>query len=362
LFNRTNSSTRLRLNSSPREAQLEPTDPTRDKQWDHRLLSHPGSTVFHSAGWAKTLQETYGFAPGYLAVKDEHSLRALLPLMEARSSLLGTRGVSLPFTDECPPLLSAACSVNDLAAEALREGKKRHWKYWEGRNGFVQPSGLSSTGFYGHRLQLINDPRQLFQKCENSVRRAIRKAERMGLSFKMGCDASDLKTFYALHCQTRKKHGLPPQPYSFFEHLRKHLLMREQGFVAIASHGLEPVAALVFLHLGRKAVYKFGASDERYQQFRGMNFGMWKAIEWLAQNQFTELTFGRTSSSNEGLRRFKLGWGTEEYPIVYSRYDFKVGGYVPGKDHASGWHNRLFRSMPLPVLRWTGRLLYPHLV
>jgi len=306
--------------------------------------------------------DSYGFIPCYLMAKDDRSLLGLLPLMEARSPLLGCRGVSIPFTDECPPLTSAVVGADTLSKEALTEGQARSWKYWEGRSGFVETPGTGSVRFYGHRLRLSADIEKLFGSCESSVRRAVRKAERAGLTFETSSSESALRSYYELHCQTRKKHGLPPQPYFFFEHLRSHLLARNQGFIGLAHHGKTPVAGVVFLHFGTRAVYKFGASDYRCQELRGMNFAMWKAIEWLARNQFTELTFGRTSNDNEGLRRFKLGWGTEEYIVEYSRYNFKTGGFVRSEDRASGWHNRFFGCMPLPLLRFAGRLLYPHLV
>jgi hypothetical protein len=89
---------------------------------------------------------------------------------------------------------------------------------------------------------------------------------------------------------------------------------------------------------------------------------IWEAIKWLVRNRFTELTFGRTSMANEGLRRFKLGWGTEEYRISYSKYDFRQRQFVPDTDRASGWYNRVFALLPISLARWAGVLLYPHLV
>jgi hypothetical protein len=111
-----------------------------------------------------------------------------------------------------------------------------------------------------------------------------------------------------------------------------------------------------------KAIYKFGASNDELQQLRGSNLVIWEAIKWLVRNRFTELTFGRTSMANEGLRRFKLGWGTEEYRISYSKYDFRQSQFVPDTDRASGWYNRVFALMPISLARCAGVLLYPHLV
>ena len=40
------------------------------------------------------------------------------------------------------------------------------------------------------------------------------------------------------------------------------------GFVVLASKGSRPVAASGFFHTKTKAVYKFGASDEKHQDLR----------------------------------------------------------------------------------------------
>ena len=89
---------------------------------------------------------------------------------------------------------------------------------------------------------------------------------------------------------------------------------------------------------------------------------IWETIKWLVRNRFTELSFGRTSMADEGLRGFKLGWGTEEYRITYSKYDFWAETICPGYRPGLGCYNRLFALMPISLAPWAGVLLYPHLV
>jgi hypothetical protein len=124
---------------------------------------------------------------------------------------------------------------------------------------------------------------------------------------------------------------------------------------------LTPVAAAVFFHFGRQALFKFGASDYAFQQLRPNNLVMWEAMKRYAAEGFGSLHLGRTSLANEGLRRFKLGFGAAEEDIHYYRYDFASEAFVTSRDHAEGWHNRVFRGLPPPLLRWIGRMLYPHL-
>jgi CelD/BcsL family acetyltransferase involved in cellulose biosynthesis len=147
----------------------------------------------------------------------------------------------------------------------------------------------------------------------------------------------------------------------FFENIVRYVFAAGQGFVATARLQERPVAAAVFFKWGRQAIYKFGASDYNAQHLRPNNLLMWSVIKKLAEERFTRLHMGRTSLGNEGLRRFKLGFGASEEKISYCRYDFNKGSFVRDEDRAEGWINNLFRLLPPPLFRMAGRILYPHL-
>src|SRR5688572_2879998 len=102
---------------------------------------------------------------------------------------------------------------------------------------------------------------------------------------------------------------------------------------------------------GRRGIYKFGASDESKQEARANNLVMWEGIRWLREHGSEELDFGRTSMSNEGLRRFKAGWGSQESVLEYVKYDLKRACFQVDKDRASGLHNEIFCRMPIALLR-----------
>jgi lipid II:glycine glycyltransferase (peptidoglycan interpeptide bridge formation enzyme) len=235
------------------------------------------------------------------------------------------------------------------------------------------------VAFYGHRLDLRCGPEALFGGLKSSVRRALRKAAESKLVVQVSQEREAILAFYRLHVRTRRRHGLPPQPVSFFLNIHQEIIEPGLGFVVIATSAARPVAAAVFFHFGSKAVYKFGASDERFQELRGNNLVMWEAIRFLAQSGKEQLHFGRTSLENDGLRRFKLGWGAEEELIEY--YKFTVGrrkgsaGFYPcnadfspygrtmvrPEKRAKARATAIFSRLPLAINRLAGALLYPHL-
>jgi lipid II:glycine glycyltransferase (peptidoglycan interpeptide bridge formation enzyme) len=241
-------------------------------------------------------------------------------------------------------------------------GRQRRWKYLEcrGLDGAWEGS-RPSLSFYGHKLDLGVGQQRLFQGLEGAVRRGVRKAERVGVKIDFDAGEQSMRTFFRLHCRTRRRHGLPPQPWRFFANIQRHLLSTGQGFIATARLARQPLAASVFFHDGRQALYKFGASDYAFQQMRPNNLVMWAAINHCAERGLATLNLGRTSLSNAGLRRFKLGLGADEEEICYAKYDFAAKQFVRDVDRVEGWFNRVFACLPLPLLRLAGAILYPHL-
>jgi hypothetical protein len=339
----------------------QPTNPLRHPDWDARVTSLPNYSFFHSAAWAKVLVETYGYAPNYFVANATNDLCSVLPLMEVDSWLTGRRGVALPFTDGCEPLCPDGDSFKRLFQNAIEFGKIRGWKYLECRGGRKYLEGIpASLTFYGHSLDLASGEDQLFGRLESSTQRAIRKAEKDGVTVEISQSLDAIGKFYSLQCKTRKKHGLPPQPFSIFSNIHKYIFLRNSGMVAVASWRKTPIAASVFFHLGDRAIYKYGASDEKFQRLRGSNLVMWEAIKWYVQKGAKKLHLGKTSMANEGLRRFKLGWGTSEEKIEYFKFDFRKKKFVTDSDEAFGWHNQIFQLLPNFVSRMTGKMLYRH--
>jgi hypothetical protein len=303
----------------------------------------------------RVLEETYGFKP--LCVRSGRGGR--LPLMEARSLLGGKRGVSLPFTDYCAPIVNSREDFQEVWNSAIERGRSRGWKYIELRGGKEWlPNAPASLRFYTHLMDLGGGEDAVFERFEGSVRQAIRRAGKSGLTVEIRHDVEGMRTYYHLHCQTRKKHGLPPQSWAFFLNIQRHLLSKGSGVLVLARSDQIAVAGAIFFSGGKQAIYKFNASDEGWQQTRGNNLVMWEGVRWLAARGCEQLDFGRTSMDNEGLRRFKAGWGTREGTIEYVKYNVPEGRFMVDKDRASGWHNWFFGRLPMPLLRVAGAVLY----
>jgi hypothetical protein len=339
-------------------------DPLREGTWDALVLSHPNYHFFHNSCWAKVLCKTYGHKAVYLRCSQHGQLRALVPMMDVRSFVTGRRGVCLPFTDFCSPLFfndgeKGRSSIMTTLTEVARE---RKWKYFEVRGGTaLDLSAKPAVSYYGHVLGLFGSTEDLFAGLKSSTRRAIRKAERSGLRTEVTRTREALLDYYRLHVKTRMRHGVPPQSITFFLNIYDEIIRRNLGFVVVASLASRPIAAAVFLHFGKKAIYKFGASDHKFQELRGSNLVMWEGIRSLAENGFETMHFGRTALDNDGLRRFKQTWGAEEHRIEYLRFGSMAENKARTRGPASGVHRVVFGRLPASLNRLAGALIYPHL-
>ena len=336
-------------------------NPLSDPDYDDLLRELSDYSFFHSANWARVLSKAYNYQPRYFAVFQKAKLKALLALMEIQSALTGRKAVSLPFTDYCDSLSSENINLKTLLDKVLVYGRQAGWKTLEVRGeAAFQANVVPYSACYVHELDLPRDPDRLFTQFRSSTRRNIQKAAKSGVTAKICHSMDAIRTYYRLHCTTRKHHGVPPQPFYLFKAIYDHIISPGKGFVVLSGYNNQPIAGAVYFHFGQKAIYKYGASNPKYWHLRANNQVMWTAINWYMQNGFKSFSFGRTDLNHTGLLQFKRGWGPQERIIRYFKYDFIRKCFVKEKPKRQILY-LLFRRLPLPVLNLTGRLLYRHI-
>jgi lipid II:glycine glycyltransferase (peptidoglycan interpeptide bridge formation enzyme) len=225
------------------------------------------------------------------------------------------------------------------------------------------PGSAPAREYFVHDLRIGNEADLQFRSMRDCQRRNIRKAERLGVQIHESQSGEAIRAYYQLHCLTRKRHGVPPQPPRFFEAIQRHVMSEGRGFVLLARFEGQWIAGAVYFRFGTKAVYKFGASDLSFQHLRANSLLMWAAINRLRALGIQRLSFGRTDTDNAGLLQFKRGWGAEESRIRYYRLGIwqNVAPQPLEPLRRNAVPARLMRSLPQPVLRLIGSALYKHI-
>ena len=334
-------------------------DPLTDPRWDGFLERHPRASVFHSRGWLEALKRTYGFEPAVLTTTGREPLENGLLFCRLRTCV-SKRLVSLPFSDHCDPLVGSASDLRALLEALKVQMREGRWRSFELRPRHVEPADLPMGARYWlHTLDLRRPAAEIFRAFSASnTQRAIRRAEREGLVCESGNSDALVSRFFGLLRLTRRRHGLPPQPFAWFTNLASCL--GDRLTIYLASWDGRPVAGILTLSLKTSLVYKYGGSDSRYHSLGAMPFLFWRAIQDATARGMEEFDLGRSDLDQPGLIAFKDHLGAVKTPLTYYSYP----SHRPAAAHAGPLARaarRIVSHLPDAALDLTGRLLYRHL-
>ena len=169
-----------------------------------------------------------------------------------------------------------------------------------------------------------------------------------------------LLKYYDLHCITRRRLGLPPQPFLFFKKFMKHLISQNMGFISLAYIDSRCIAGSIYLLFGDKAIYKFSASDPDFKNYSANNLVMWESILLCKKLNIKNLHLGKTEVQHTGLRTYKRGWGTEENIIKFYKYSLLKNNFVNHNNSTPEIYCKIFRGLPLFALKKIGYYAYKH--
>jgi Acetyltransferase (GNAT) domain len=364
-------------------------DPIADARWAQLVERHPRASVFHTTFWLDALRRTYRYQPIALTSSPTGvELNDGIAFCQVKSWISGSRLVSLPFSDHCHPLLECGKGLGAFTAWLTEDRGRSGWEYVEirpaghtdfhtedaallpqqdgqGKGSMAVRSNDCGYGFeryqqYSlHKIDLRADLNTLFSNFHKScIQRKIQQAERGGLEYEAGRSEAHVKQFYRLLLLTRRRHGLPPQPMTWFRNLKD--CFGEGLTIHLASKNSRPIAAILTLEHRATVVYKYGCSDAAFHSLGAMPMLFWKAIQAGKQHGAQELDLGRTDLDNQGLTAFKRHLGASGSELTY----FRLGR---DRNHTSTTSaprriaRSVFARMPERLAQIAGAVLYRHM-
>lgn len=342
-------------------------DPLVDPRWTELVGKHPGASVFHTAGWMRSLRDTYSYQPVvYTTCSSEQELTNGIPFCRVISCLTGRRLVSLPFSDHCQPLVNNPDELREILSTVTGEVDDGVWKYVELRpletvaewvKGLDKPVLGVSEEYLWFTLDLNPELDNIYKSFHrSSVRERINRSKREELEYRDGRSDDLIRDFFRLLVSTRKKHQVPPQPFEWFRNLRDCL--GEDFTVRVSYKDGEPTAATVDLGFRTAHCSKYSASDQRFSRLGGTQLLRWNAITTAKEAGASVFDMCRCEPSNEGLAAYKSEWGTASAALNYYRYPAPVErAKADRKMEVAG---RVFSRLPSCLLVVAGKLLYKH--
>jgi hypothetical protein len=322
------------------------------------------SSLFNSSGWIEVLRSTYNLA---IASSTQNGLEgdpAEIQFCEIDDAR-GGRIVSLPFCDYCDPQISNLIEWQALIEPILARGKPTKLKVLRNSIPLADPRFEHRIREVWHATDLTKPEDVLWAGIDETARRNIRKAQRNGVTVRVGTTLADVMAFYAMHVDVRKlKYGLLAQPIEFFEAIHRAFSSKGRIFVLLAEKDGLPLAGILFLQHEENLYYKFNAS--RQTEYRPNDLLVWSGIRFGRERGLKLLDFGISALDQPGLVSFKRKFATEEAPVV--QLTWNPQGYANHQgakvDELLARLTQLLTSPDVPpsVGQKASKLLYPFFI
>ena len=324
------------------------------QQWQKYTEESLNDNPFLHVQWLLLLSTQYKLSIKILGYFENNTLISAIPFVEKKTSFNRIKLISLPFTD----YISYVKELPDQFILLLKDYLSTKYTSVELRTQ-ISMAGKSEPTFCRHYLNLDMGYEKIRLGYRKNTYRNIIKSAKNNLTFKISSDLKSIDEFYKLNILTRKKHGLPPQPKSFFINIFKYLFECNLGFVATVYTDNKAIAAAIFFTYKNTIIYKYGASDSKHLILRPNNFLFDSVLKYASDNKYSLFDFGICSRENTGLRRFKLGWGAKEEDISYVLIS-KTGIHPYNKKNYNKIVHYIFKTLPSKLNVLIGAILYKY--
>lgn len=294
-----------------------------------------GAMFYQSPFWLEILKETLRLPVRILCTWEGDRLRAAVPFMISPGGSSGPVINTLPFfgsiggmvsdrvgaeeeihlTSLLQALVRKARSVDATSLNVIcRPGHPLEHLYRE----ILNPDFEDSRTTYV--LDLPTGSRDseeiLMQGFAGRTRTAIRKAMKHRFEVAKTADPRDAEDLYILHCQNIDAVGGIRKPRSFMEAVRSRLGRGCAELWVVKSDGDVIAGALFFVFRETAEYYMTGLSPS-FRQCQPLSLLVYEAMKDFVARGIRFFNFGGTWPTQEGLRRFKSGWGARPLPYHY---------------------------------------------
>ena len=373
-----------RAKTSFQNLRVAETNPQTDPRWESFVVQHPNWSIYHHPLWLEALEREYSQKGVYFVCENTAGqVLAILPMLYTRGLPFGVgkpqsgrRLSSLPRTPVAGPL-----SIDSRATVALLQKAVQRVSGDPGVLLQIKTQGSELDGLIdglvrtpwrrSYFLHLPTSSEGPFRinnsESRASVKRAINKAERLGVYARPAETEAELSTWYRLYLETMRRNVVPPRPYRFFAALWE--LLRPRGMMRLLLAEQERkgqrriIAGSIFLMFGRTVSYAFNGSRLQDLSLRPNDLIHWQAINEACRSGFRLFDFGEVPEGADDLARFKRKWGAE--PVRLHRYYYPGPRDLDGSSVESGEYPQLINRtawsrLPLAATAWLGDRIYAY--
>jgi len=328
-------------------------------EWDGLVVGHPHGHLLQRWAWGE-LKSAFGWQPLRLAVVRAGQEQ---PVAAAQILVRRVMGLAVCYVPR-GPLFSGDATIDLVLLRALRRAAllrraaflRLEPNILEGASGASRlHSDLQVAGFkvapplqprMSMHLDLTPEPDRLFAGFSKGHRADVRRAERNGVSVRVGITPADLDAFYRIMEATTARAGFGIHSRDYYSEAWR--LFGDDARLLIASReGQGDIAAFLLFASNQEAPYMYSGSTTEGLKSGANHLLQWHAIRWARERgcarydlwgipedigdllhapeeQRQELEAQAKAHPLYGAYRFKKGWGgdTVRYLPAYDQVYF----------------------------------------
>lgn len=286
------------------------------QEWNDLLSKSEVCDAFQTYEWALVLRNSMDVEPLFLLVQDKQE--TIGGVMFFKKKMFG---ISDCYEIRGGPLYVARnkAVVMEKIIKVLNEKKARSIYTLFIPFPLINPSFkklFKTEGYYPLCfrtiiLDLKRPVEDIWRALDKRARRAIRKAERVGVEATIAKTWQEWKTYYNLHMVHTREKNYPEDPYEFFKEMFK-LHHKNMSRLFVAKHEDQMIAGILFLIYRKNMICLQSAYLDAYRWYNPSNLIRWRSIEWARENGVTTYDIGglpwEKSPYLRGIYKHKRQW------------------------------------------------------
>jgi len=335
--------------------------------WNNYVIQHDEHSPYHFFAWKKAVCDAYSHANHYLIAEEEINdaveVVGVFPLIVFSKLLSKPTLCALPFCD----VGGILANNNEIKSQLLIESKKVASQYQANVIELRSSTGKALSDEEAEQakrksekvsmmMTLPDDSQVLFSSFKSKLRSQIRKAEKNGLTHKVGSEKIMLDDFYHVFSHNMKALGSPVHAKKWFVSLLEHY--KKSMVISIVYKDDIPVGGGIVLIAGNKAAIPWASTKAEYNRLSPNMMLYWSLLEYLCDNNVSEFDFGR-SSFGEGTFKFKQQWGAKPALLDWQVINLQEtnqenGSKTSGSNSLRNMVENIWRKLPLKLTIFIG--------
>jgi CelD/BcsL family acetyltransferase involved in cellulose biosynthesis len=340
--------------------------------WNAMVAQHPMGNVFQHTAYGRMLLATFKhIEPYYLSlVNAAGAIKGGLGIYLVKSWLTHNRLVALPFAFYSDPMVGSSDELKMVFEGIVRLFRRTRARYVEIKAHRSIPLLIEAdkmTPVYYHKtyfLDLADGLDALWDRFHRTgVKQKIRRAESSGIVVRPAAGEADVRTFYGLLTRGRRRLGLPPQNWEYFQNIWRHLVPLKMASFTMAQKDGRTIGALCSFLFQDTMYLAYIGTLEQFQP-EGVGQALWwDALQNAARDGCRYVDLGKTSPHDEGLITYKTRWNAveQEVPSFYYPCPTRSAMYYDASSKSHQWARKAWKAMPTVVARLAARAAYRHI-